>query len=243
MLKLTKNSKKQHSNIQEICYLGSTIDSDSHYHSNLLDSLKKIKEYSDIEVEILDNETDEVLKTYHLHKLFLLRSPHVGNILKSGMKESMENKIELSGISIETFEIIIHYLYFNEIKNISIENVIEVLVHCDIFQLKIIIDFCIEIVISNVNEENVFDLVSFSSIYNYHKLIAKCIQFSLKNYYLFDDELIKKLPLESRKLYLELEKKTIRKKNKLKSQSTVKKDIISQCLNEVNIQKFLSLKK
>jgi hypothetical protein len=244
MLKLTKQSNQNYSTIKEICHFGATIDSDAHYYSNMLNALRNIKEYPDIEIDVLDYETGEVLKSYPLHKLFLLRSPHIENILKSGMKESLENKIELSGISIETFEIIIHYLYFNEIQNISIDNVIEILVHCDIFQLKEIIDFSLEIVISHVNLENVLDLVSFSTIYNYHNLTSKCIHYSLKNDIFFDDEMIKKLHLESRKLYLELEKKKIRKNNKLGSQKTKKKnDMLSKALNQNNIQNFLKLKK
>ena len=248
ILEFTKSSTENHHFLTEIIKKKVFVNTKYLFINKFEKDLKELSTsnyLSDITVQLYNETEDEILKEYKLHKLFLFRSKHIRNILKSGMKESRENTIEFFGMTIETFDIIIKYLYTNIIEDINLEKVIEILVHCDIFQLKELIEYSLNFVKPNISIDNVLDILSFCSIYSYDDLIDFCIRFCLSHEICLDEETIKSLPMTSRTKYLEWEKKKIRKKNKLRSQlggSNKKQDALILSLRKIqkrNPQQYL----
>eukprot|EP01080_Neovahlkampfia_damariscottae_P011212 gene11212-4034_t len=246
LLVFTKKSKENFTFLDVIFKTNVNLSSQNLFVKKFQSDLRKLmtdENHSDVKIQLVNDETGEMMKEYNLHKLFLFRSKHIKNIFKSGMKESIENTIEFFGITVEIFEIIIQYLYTNEIQDINLGNVIEILVHCEVFQLKEIINYSLNIVKYNVSVDNVMDIINFSLIYEYASLIDYCIRFCFLHDLYLEDEIISNFPISTRATYLALEKKKIRKKNKLRSQLIEKstQDLMLKSLRKIdknNLSRF-----
>lgn len=109
-------------------------------------------------------------------------------MFESGMKETVEKVITLSGISGATLKSLIHFMYTAEI-DLDEENVEEIIVASLFLQMDALTDYCSEFMAQKISIYNCCFLAIFAEQHHIRKLLELSADFLLTNF-----ELIYKQP-------------------------------------------------
>jgi hypothetical protein len=92
------------------------------------------------------------------HRIILASSsPYFQALLTHRFKENNLNSIELRDIEPQIFSLLLHYIYSGQIE-LDENNVHELLIASDMFQLDEIVQFCCHYLSISLNEKNVLDI-------------------------------------------------------------------------------------
>jgi hypothetical protein len=92
------------------------------------------------------------------HRIILASSsPYFQALLTHTFKENSLNSIELRDIEPQTFSSLLHYIYSGQIE-LDENNVQELLIASDMFQLDEVVKFCCHYLSISLNEKNVLDV-------------------------------------------------------------------------------------
>ncbi|XP_076799689.1 kelch-like protein 23 [Clavelina lepadiformis] len=98
------------------------------------------------------------------------------NMFTLEMKEKQDNKADVKGISVDTMETILNFIYTSEIT-ITNYNVYDVLAAADYMQIPYIKEYCQTFLFETVSFDNCFNVRAFAISCNDGKLIAKANRF------------------------------------------------------------------
>ncbi|XP_078495086.1 kelch-like protein 12 [Ciona intestinalis] len=120
------------------------------------------------------------------HKAVLAAfSKHFENKFTSG--EYLDEEIELTGFSAQTFLAVIHFVYKQTIT-ISNSNVLQIYEACEQMQMNCIKEFCEDFIIEELQVGNCLRFRFFALRYQNRTLAAKCDDFILNNFQLVTNE-------------------------------------------------------
>jgi rubrerythrin len=213
LLELGKRSQKHYSFFNQIFKLNLHLNSNLEFYKQLQSDLLFMKTSelnSDVKVNLI--EDDVVFKSFNAHKFILFRSNHFIDAFRSGMKESIENEIDFIGISENSMETILHYLYTNECTP-STQDAVEVLVHCNLFRLDDLAQQCRELIKIHLNEDNILDLSAFAALYYDDYLIDATARFLSANFEKFSEDSVTDLPTNFKTKFFELYSRKVKKIN------------------------------
>lgn len=205
-------------------------------------SMIEKKIFTDLTLEIHHPETNELIEKFHVHKCILFRLKYIKSIMDMGMKETSENVIEFTEISVDSMKIILYFLYKGEIR-INAENAIEIYVTSTIMQIDELLRTARKTIIRNIDEENALEIMTFADIYTDQTILKFISYFIINNYEIFEDE-FKNFPLFVKEIVsdgLSRKNKTIERR--LKRQVT--KQFLGKSIQKMNIplSKLIKLKK
>ncbi|XP_002736418.1 kelch-like protein 28 [Saccoglossus kowalevskii] len=119
-------------------------------------------------------------KEYKAHTAVLVASsPYFEALLRSGMKESVENRVELHGISNVAMEIVLQYMYSGCI-DVDLFNALEVLVAADLFLMTSLKSMNEHFLSNNIDTENCLFLRALSQRFHLAILLMNCNKFLQK---------------------------------------------------------------
>jgi len=141
----------------------------------------------------------------HAHRVILAtRSDTFKAMLYQGMSESVKKDISFKDIQFPILSLLVEYLYTDTVE-ISTQNVVELFVAADRFQVTRLRSLCENFFFQNVNEDNVCSVLELADKYNAKSLRQYCVNWILCNFgdMLLSDEYLnlnKELQLEINKL-------------------------------------------
>ena len=115
------------------------------------------------------------------HKLMCMRCPYLRSMLTSGMKESRQNEIVLTGIDYSSFLTVLEYLYTDE-ATIDLANAMSVYQVADVYQIERLKLICEGVIMTSVGVDNAATLLLASDSCNAGHLKEKCMVFILQNF-------------------------------------------------------------
>uniref|UniRef100_A0A0K8SFE6 BTB domain-containing protein n=1 Tax=Lygus hesperus TaxID=30085 RepID=A0A0K8SFE6_LYGHE len=121
-------------------------------------------------------------KVYHVHKMVLgSRSPYFETLFSTQMRETSENKLELSDIDFEIFEIFLKYVYTCEISDL--EQHAEKLLLCgEKYQLGELVELCEASLIKTLNVKNAASCLLLGHLLAREQLKIHSLLFIRKNW-------------------------------------------------------------
>jgi len=130
----------------------------------------------------LDVGGTEEYKEFYLHTFLLRsRSEKFAGLFDSKMQEVVEGVLELPNLHPKTFELLVEYLYTDEITNgIPDEQVLPLFALADEYVVPRLKKICEVALISKINIENVLDAYAFANVHNADSLKAACNQFLIE---------------------------------------------------------------
>lgn len=160
--------------------------------------------------------------TYHVHKcLMIASSDYFAAMLRSGMQEARQDKIELKGISSQGLTHVLDFIYTGELKlsTFNIEDILRAVSH---LQVKYAIKLCEEFLCEALNELNCIHILNLADLFSIKEIRHEIDLYILRNFEaLIKSDEYKKLNLEQICYYL--------KNNKLKLYPEIK--VFQACLN------------
>lgn len=128
--------------------------------------------------------TDVVLsvngKEYRAHKLILTaRSPVFANMFKHDVKESQENKVNITDFDEQVVEEMLNYMYTGVSENLNMM-ADKLLVAAEKYGLDELKDMSEVIMVENLSVENAIERLIFADLYQAHKLKSSAINYIVK---------------------------------------------------------------
>jgi len=124
-------------------------------------------------------------KKIFAHKLILnVRSLHFRAMLNSGMKESQQQEIEITGFTYDTMQIVMRFIYTGELANgvLHEDNWLELLESANYFKIERMKALCEQFLHSAVDIENVASLLQAADRFDARQLKSVCFEFILSHY-------------------------------------------------------------
>ncbi|KAJ5075190.1 hypothetical protein M0811_07541 [Anaeramoeba ignava] len=146
--------------------------------ANDFSTFLETKIFSDF--QIINENTNTI---FNCHKFVLFaRSSYFQGLFRSQMKESQEGKVEISGITDQTMEKILNFLYSGTIEY-SPENAFELLLATQKLMItdENFVNTLISFIQQNINIENAMDAFVLSYSFNIENLSTFCSSFIQKN--------------------------------------------------------------
>ncbi|KAL2724424.1 speckle-type POZ protein B-like [Vespula squamosa] len=148
-------------------------------HYNIYKNIRKIYEdkiFADIKINVQDKE-------FWAHKMILSQSTVFAAMFSHEMQENIENVINIKDIDPELFEVVLKFLYTNEIniKIITEHIFLDLITIADIYQLENLKNQLIERAIIYLTIDNVMDTLVFAEKLNIAILKESCMSFILWN--------------------------------------------------------------
>ena len=132
-------------------------------------------EFSDVTI-VVENEP------IRAHRIILARRcEFFYKMFTSGMRESTETTIPLSGVSKTVFMLLLHYIYTSEIK-IDFTNAVELYQAADRFQLHKLQDACAEVAKEKMTTEQAAVFLQQAHDFNCLELKDTCMSFVRDNF-------------------------------------------------------------
>ncbi|KFM69151.1 Speckle-type POZ protein, partial [Stegodyphus mimosarum] len=134
-----------------------------------LEALYKSKKLTDITIRMKHDE-------FHVHKVILMaRSPVFCGMFSCEMAEKKTNVIEITDIEPHIIEIMLQYIYSGQLKNVNMDNAVELYSASDKYQLLDMKAKCCTYFLSSLTIDNVCDMLIIADMYtdNELKLAAK----------------------------------------------------------------------
>eukprot|EP01080_Neovahlkampfia_damariscottae_P008181 gene8181-9_t len=139
------------------------------------------KSYSDVQVALKT-------KNFYLHKFIISQSNYFKNMLNEEI-----SKIDLDiNIEIETFELIVKFMYTGEIKTKDPILLVKLIEASSIFEIEEISKYCYSIIYQKISIENVLPILIVSNDLKIKSVKDICFNFFLKN----KTEFMKKIKVE-----------------------------------------------
>ncbi|XP_039175873.1 actin-binding protein IPP isoform X1 [Crotalus tigris] len=108
---------------------------------------------------------------YKVHRLVLAASSsYFAALFAGGMKESSKDVVQILGVDANIFQILLEFIYTG-IVNINENNVQELIVAADMFQLSEVVDLCCEFLKGQIDPMNCVGLFQFAEQIACHDLI------------------------------------------------------------------------
>jgi len=110
-----------------------------------------------------------------VHDLILsARSPVFDSMLRSDMIEKKTGTIIINDFGIGIVKEMVHFIYTAKIENESLENLKNLLVIADKYQISSLIDVCSKKLVENISKENVLKLAAFGETLSADLLVEAC---------------------------------------------------------------------
>lgn len=148
-------------------------------------SCTKVTEVKGLDlIDDSDVSPSEEYKEFYLHTFLLRsRSEKFAALFDSKMQEVEEGVLELPNLHPKTFELLVEYLYTDDITNeIPNEQVLPLLALADEYIVPRLKKKCEVALISNIKIENVLDVYAFANLHNADSLKVACNQFFIDHY-------------------------------------------------------------
>ncbi|XP_059169527.1 uncharacterized protein LOC131951207 [Physella acuta] len=116
------------------------------------------------------------------HRVILGACSHFfRGMLRSGMQEARSSRVDLQGISVATFQLVLHVLYTGE-DVLNPENVLEVWNAANQLQIDFLVSFCENFAIKILSIENVDDIFRAAKLLNSTQVVSAVTEFIIKNF-------------------------------------------------------------
>uniref|UniRef100_A0A2C9LEC8 BTB domain-containing protein n=1 Tax=Biomphalaria glabrata TaxID=6526 RepID=A0A2C9LEC8_BIOGL len=133
------------------------------------------EDFSDFTVVVEDVE-------FECHRFLLAScSSFFSLLLRSGMKESFENKVILNNISKETFGVILNCIYKGE-NGLTVDNILDVWHAAHMLDIKYLFKSCENFISCNINVDNYISFYYHSQFLDSQVIISKIHTFILQNF-------------------------------------------------------------
>ncbi|CAK8684029.1 unnamed protein product [Clavelina lepadiformis] len=150
-------------------------DHSSKILNDLNSDRKSNQEYCDFTINVGTH-------VFSVHKCVIcMFSDFFKNMLRTEMKEKQENKVEVPGMSVDTMEIILSFIYTSEIT-ITNYNVYDVLAAADYMQIPSIKDYCRNFLFDMVRVDNCLSIRTYAVGWNDKKLLKRTNEFIAENF-------------------------------------------------------------
>ncbi|KAM4721951.1 actin-binding protein IPP isoform 1-T2 [Rhinophrynus dorsalis] len=112
-------------------------------------------EFCDVQIQIGDT-------VFRVHKLVMAASsPYFAAMLAGGMKESLNDVVQINGVEPSSFESLLDFIYTGSV-NISTENVQELMTSADMLQLSHVVELCSDFLKEQIEPANCIGFFQFS---------------------------------------------------------------------------------
>ncbi|KAG8437047.1 hypothetical protein GDO86_007939 [Hymenochirus boettgeri] len=112
-------------------------------------------EFCDVQIQIGD-------KIFKVHKLVLAASsPYFAALLAGGMKESLNDVVQIQGVDPNSFQLLLDFVYTGSVK-ISTENVQKLMTAADMLQLSHVVELCCDFLKEQIEPANCVGFFQFS---------------------------------------------------------------------------------
>ncbi len=116
----------------------------------------------------------------HAHKIILSsRCEYFRGLFDLGMKESKQDTMHISEWSMESFRVMLEFLYSDQLSSVTGENALEVLQLATTYLIQRLIDKCEEFIVENMTLDTLVDLYIFADTINAKQIQRGC-QFLLR---------------------------------------------------------------
>lgn len=155
--------------VEDICKITKSNMSDN------FQTILKNGKFSDITFVI--NE-----KKIQAHKVIVCaRSPVFEAMFSNDCQEAKESKVVISDVSTEVFELLLHFMYTNKVKQMETYGQ-ELLVAADKYEITDLVSNCVQYFVDNTTINSVVDLLIFADKCNIEHLKSMCTKFIVANY-------------------------------------------------------------
>lgn len=121
-------------------------------------------------------------KKFKAHRCILAVScEYFDAMFKGSFKESTDEEVEITDIEPDVFEVILQYIYTNQLSNDLGPITRDVLASAHKYGLQAVVDNCEEQLCADVNLTNCVDLLIFADLFNQERLIEKLVSFLKAN--------------------------------------------------------------
>ncbi|XP_071117709.1 kelch-like protein 24 [Haliotis cracherodii] len=128
-----------------------------------------------------DTEIDIQGTIFRCHKVFLSAiSDYFHAMFSSGMRESLDGKVTLEGITIETFRDILDFYYDSQGNIVCTDNVEEILRAATLLQMGCLQERCEEFYVDQLSVENAIGIWQLAKCLNCESLKKKAMDFVLE---------------------------------------------------------------
>ncbi|BFZ21303.1 hypothetical protein BsWGS_24342 [Bradybaena similaris] len=136
--------------------------------------------------------------TFKCHRLILKTcSGFFQGLFNSQMKEQLENRATLVGISVGTFEVIINAMYTG-VDGLNNDNVLDVWSATELLQIDYLIEECQDFVIRNIAVDSCFRFYNHATLYAAHTVVDHSLDFISRNFNdIIDEDNLLHLPFDS----------------------------------------------
>ncbi len=111
----------------------------------------------------------------HAHKIILSsRCEYFRGLFDLGMKESKQDTMHISEWSMESFRVMLEFLYSDQLSSVTGENALEVLQLATTYLIQRLIDKCEEFIVENMTLDNIVELYLFSETLNLKQIQRGC---------------------------------------------------------------------
>ncbi|XP_042318763.1 actin-binding protein IPP isoform X1 [Sceloporus undulatus] len=110
-------------------------------------------------------------EVFKVHRLVLAASsPYFAALFAGGMREASKDTVQIMGVNADIFQILLDFIYTG-IVSIGENNVQELIVAADMFQLTEVVDLCCEFLKGQIDPGNCIGLFQFSEHIACHDLL------------------------------------------------------------------------
>ena len=121
-------------------------------------------------------------KEFPVHRNILkVRSPVFASTLRNDMKEKQTGIIDIQDCEPAVFSEFLRFLYYEEISNLSEENVFGIFTLCDKYDVSDLREICMKFMKANLSVKTFGDTVTFALMHTESELIKFCVDFFIKN--------------------------------------------------------------
>jgi N-acetylneuraminic acid mutarotase len=147
-----------------------------------LNDMKKLLNKSDFSDIVFVFPNENSTKIFAHKGILEIRCESFRLLLKSGMKESIENKVEITDVSSKAFSALLEYLYTNQLPKLTPPEILEVLKLSDRYMLEHLKGLTERLLKKCIDMNNVNTLFMIADQYKAPKLRHWCVKFGVKYY-------------------------------------------------------------
>ncbi|XP_075472224.1 actin-binding protein IPP isoform X1 [Ascaphus truei] len=141
-----------------------TLDKHAQRILTQINKMRHQLEFCDVQIQIGDS-------LFGVHKLVLsASSPYFAALFAGGMKESMNDVVQIQGVESRSFEVLLDFIYTGSV-NISAENVQELMTAADMLQLSHVVELCCDFLKEQIEPGNCVGFFQFSEQLACHPLL------------------------------------------------------------------------
>ncbi|MEE6495170.1 hypothetical protein FKM82_001971 [Ascaphus truei] len=141
-----------------------TLDKHAQRILTQINKMRHQLEFCDVQIQIGDS-------LFGVHKLVLsASSPYFAALFAGGMKESMNDVVQIQGVESRSFEVLLDFIYTGSL-NISAENVQELMTAADMLQLSHVVELCCDFLKEQIEPGNCVGFFQFSEQLACHPLL------------------------------------------------------------------------